>query len=213
MRSANCGVVAIKSRSSIYELHDWVEHLRRTLPIDAAIRTVADGLDKAGGGDRNHLASVLADLLREAERYTEAMQVLDGIMQRYPDDVRCAMSKAFLHFYLLEEPEEALKCINMALQRASRTGFFRREALGNKARILLKLGRGNVLSDVLEEIMSLKIVKGIPDIGRERDFVDRAPPGLIRKGVLDRYNEFRPKRPGDTSVDEPPEYSPPGDAG
>jgi hypothetical protein len=91
-------------------------------------------------------------------------------------------------------------------------GLFRREALGNKARILLKFGRGDELSDVLEEIMSLQIVKGIPDIGRERDFVDRAPPGLIRKGVLDRYDEFRPKRPGDTSGDEPPKYEPPDDA-
>ena len=212
MRSANCGVLAIKPRSSIYELHDWVEHLRRTLPIDAAIRTVSDSLDEVDGEDHRVLASLLAGLLREAERYTEAIHVLDGMMQRYPDDVRCAMSKAFLYLYLLEEPEEALKCINLALQRASRTGFFRREALGNKARILLKLGRGNELSDVLEEIMSLQIVKGIPDIGRERDFVDRAPPGLIRKGVLDRYNEFRPKRPGDTSVDELPRYEPPDDA-
>jgi tetratricopeptide (TPR) repeat protein len=212
MRSAKCEVIAIKSRSSIYELYDWVEHLRRNLPIDAAIRTVSDSLEKVDGEDHHVLASQLAQLLREAERYTEAMQVLDEIMQRYPDDVRCAMSKAFLYLYFLEEPEEALECINLALQRAYRTGFFRREALGNKARILLKLGRGDELSDVLEEIMSLQIVKGIPDIGRERDFVDRAPPGLIRKGVLDRYNEFRPKRPGDTSADEPPEYEPPDDA-
>lgn len=140
------------------------------------------------------------------------MQVLDGLMQRYPDDVRAANNKALNYFYFLEDPEEALRCINVALQRAYRTGFFRREVLGNKARILLELGRGDELSDVLEEIMSLQIVKGIPDIGRERDFVDRAPPSLIRKGVLDRYNEFLPKRPGDTSANEPPEYEPPGDA-
>jgi hypothetical protein len=205
-------VVAIKSRPSIYDLYDWVEHLRRTLPIDAAIRTVSDSLEKVDGEDRHVLASELAQLLCEAERYTEAVQVLDWIMQRYPDDVRCAMSKATNYLYFLGDPEEALKCINLALQRAYRTGFFRREALGKKARILLKLGRGDELSDVLEEIMSLQIVKGIPDIGRERDFVDRAPPGLIRKGVLDRYNEFRPKRPGDTSADEPPRYEPPDDA-
>jgi len=162
--------------------------------------------------DHRVLASQLAQLLREAGRYTEAVQVLDGMMQRYPDDVRSAMSKALDYFYFLEEPDEALECINLALERAYRTGVFRREALGNKARILLKLGRGDELSDVLEEIMSLQIVKGIPDIGRERDFVDRAPPGLIRKSVLDRYNEFRPKRPGETSADEPPEYEPPDDA-
>jgi hypothetical protein len=42
-------------------------------------------------------------------------------------------------------------------------------------------------------------------VGRERD---RAPPGFIRKSVLDRYNEFRPKLDGDTSADEPPAYEP-----
>lgn len=60
--------------------------------------------------------------------------------------------------------------------------------------------------------MSLHIGKDVPDIRRERDFVDRAPPGLIRKNVLDRYDEFRPKRPGDTSADEPPEWEPVNDA-
>jgi hypothetical protein len=59
--------------------------------------------------------------------------------------------------------------------------------------------------------MSLQMVKNIPDIGRERDFIDCAPPGLIRKNVLDRYNEFRPKRPGDGLADEPPKYEPPDD--
>jgi hypothetical protein len=84
--------------------------------------------------------------------------------------------------------------------------------LGHKARILLKLGRGDELSDVLEKIMSLQMKKGVVDVGRERDFVDRAPPGMIRRDVLDRYNEFRPKRAGDTSADEPPKFEPPDDA-
>jgi hypothetical protein len=60
--------------------------------------------------------------------------------------------------------------------------------------------------------MSLQIMKDIADIGRERDFVDRAPPGLIRKDVLDRYNVFRPKRAGDSTADEPPEFEHPDDA-
>ncbi len=134
------------------------------------------------------------------------------MLDQYPDDVRHAISKASLYLYSLDQPEEALKWIDFGLERAHRTRFFRREALGDKARILLKLGRGEELSDVLEEIMSLQIVKGVPDIGRERDFVDRAPPGLIRKNVLDRYNEFRPKRADDTSADEPPKWEPPNDA-
>ncbi len=160
--------------------------------------------------DHRFLGDELAWLLREAERDAEAVQVLDQMLTQYPDDVRFAISKAMMYLNL-DRLKDALKCIDVALERAHRTGHFRRESLGLKARILLKLDRGDELSHVLEEIMSLQIVKGVPDIGRERDFVDRAPPGLIRKSVLDRYNEFRPKRPGDTSADEPPKFEPPDD--
>jgi hypothetical protein len=158
------------------------------------------------------LAGELANLLSRAGRDDEALQVLGETLARYPDDVRPAISKANKYLYYLDNPEEALRSIDVALERAYRTLLFRREALGVKARILLKLGRGEQLSDVLEEIMSLKMMKDIADIGRERDFVDRAPAGLIRKDVLDRYNEFRPKRATDTTVDEPPEYEPADDA-
>ena len=72
--------------------------------------------------------------------------------------------------------------------------FFGVNALGVKARILLKLGLGDQLSRTLEEIMSLEMKQGIPDCGRERDFVDRAPAGMIEEGVLARYNAFCPKR-------------------
>ena len=90
--------------------------------------------------------------------------------------------------------------------------LFRKETHGVKSQILLQLGRGEQLSDVLEEIMPLQIRrKDIPDIGRERDFVDRAPPGLIRKDVLNRYNEFRSKRASDSMADEPPEFEPADD--
>jgi hypothetical protein len=155
---------------------------------------------------------VLAWLLCDAERDDEALQVLDGMLERYPDEVRPVLSKVRMYLWVLDEPMEALKWIDVALERAWRTGFFRREALNNKARILLKLGRGDELSNVLEEIMSLKMSKEIPDIGRERDFVDRAPTGLIRKDVFDRYNKFRPRRLGDTLADEPPKYEPADDA-
>jgi hypothetical protein len=131
------------------------------------------------------------------------------MIEPFPSDIRFPISKASLYFYHLENSEEALRCINLALQRAYTTKFFRREALGVKARILLKLGRGGQLSQVLEEIMSMQMIKGIPDVGRERDFVDRAPPGLIPDDVLARYNQFRPKRAGDTTWDEPPRWEPP----
>lgn len=201
----------IKRINPFAELEDWLRQLRNEAPLYRVIGVVTRRLEQTDGDDHRSLAYELTFLLREAERYREALQLLDQMLQRYPDDVLPAISKANIFVNSLDEPEEALKCIDIALERAYRTRFFRREALGDKARILLKLGRGDELSDVLEEIMSLQIVKGIPDVGRERDFVDRAPPGLIRKNVLDRYNEFRPKRPGDGLADEPPEYELPND--
>jgi tetratricopeptide (TPR) repeat protein len=169
---------------------------------------VSDRFETAAGEDRRWLGFELGFLLKEAERYDEALLLYAKLMERYPDDVRPALSRAMTFFYCLDDPDEALRCINVALDRARRTGFFRREALGDKARILLALGRGDELSDLLEEIMSLQITKDIPDIARERDFVDRAPPGFIREDVLGRYNQFRPKRPDDTTANEPPKYEP-----
>lgn len=41
--------------------------------------------------------------------------------------------------------------------------------------------------------MTLEMFFDARDTGRERDFVDRAPPGLIAAGIVARYNEFCPK--------------------
>jgi tetratricopeptide (TPR) repeat protein len=198
-----------KSRNP-YEIHDWVWQLRkRGSPVQEAIRKVSDRFKTAEGEEHRDLGFELGLLLGEAGRYDEKLLLHAELMDRYPNDVRSAISRAMTFFYGLGDSDEALRCINVAVDRARRTGFFRREALGDKARILLELGRGDELSDVLEEIMSLQMTKDIPDIARERDFVDRAPPGFIREDVLVRYNQFRPKRPDDTN--EPPKYEPSDD--
>ena len=193
------------------KLSQWVDQLVSELPLGEAIDIVSKRMRTASEEEEHTLASELASLLPTAGRYLEALQLLNEMIVRYPDEVRPSISKAMLYLYYIKDAEEALRCINLALKRAYRTLSFRRDALGVKARILLQLRRGEELSDVLEEIISLRIVKNIPDVGRERDFVDRAPPGLIRKNVLARYNQFRPKRATDSMADEPPEYEPPTD--
>jgi tetratricopeptide (TPR) repeat protein len=203
--------MTINRDDALLKLAEWVWRLRREQSLHRAIDVVAERAEQVDGDDRRFLAHELAELLREAGRNAEAVQVLDRILERYPDEVRAAISKAHIYFSALDQPEQALKWIDAAMERAGRTGFSQREVLGDKARILLKLSRGDELSDVLEEIMSLQMAPGIPDIGRERDFVDRAPPGLIRKNVLERYNEFRPRRPGDSSTNEQPKYEPAND--
>jgi hypothetical protein len=193
-------------------MKEWMRQLRggvslRTIIDDALVR-----MRTADDEDRYQLALHLHHLLGMAGRDGEALQIMNDMIGRYPNDVRFPISKVIQYLYFTKDLEEALKSIELALLRAYHTGLFRREALGVKARILLQLGRGEELSDVLDEIMSLRMIKDTPDIGRERDFVDRAPPGMIRADVLARYNKFRPKRPGDTDKDVPPVFEPPDDA-
>ena len=195
-----------------FELHKWCDELERKLPLSEAIAKVSARMRKSNGRDRYILGLNLHDLFVRAGRDAEALSIVDEMIELYPDDVRVPIIKARHFLYSQEDPQEALNWIEMALRRAHRTGFFRREALGVKARILVQLGKGKVLSQVLEEIMALKIKKGIPDIGRERDFVDRAPPGLISKKVLVAYNKFHPKLAGASDGNEPPEWTHPDDA-
>ena len=201
----------IRSVDSIRKLDQWINQLRDELPLSDVIDAVSARMRTGTGEDQYELALALQHLFIAAGRERDALPILDEMIERHPDDVRFPISKATLYLYFLNDPEEALRCIDLALQRAYRTGVFRREALGVKARILLQLGRGEQLSTVLEEIMSLQITRDVPDVGRERDFVDRAPPGLIREDILARYNEFRPKRASDGGSNEPPEYDPPDD--
>ena len=201
----------MSSRDPLVELCRWSVELERELPIGKAIARVSARMRKSDGESQYTLALCLERLLVRAGRRDEALSLMNAMIERYPDDVRVPISKATHYLYFQDDPEEALKWIDLALKRAYRTGDFRREVLGNKARILLELGRGKALSQVLEEIMALQIVKNVPDVGRERDFIDRAPPGLISEDVLARYNAFRPKRAADTDADEPPEWSYPDD--
>jgi len=176
------------------ELSKWADELQRTLPLADAIEAIEARRRGADGDDYRTLTFELINLLKIDCRTTEADRIIDEMIALLPDDVRFPLSKTSLHLYWLNDQEMALKAVDAALVRARRTGFFRREALGTKARILLGLGLGEQLPQILEEIMSLEIKPGVPDVRRERDFVDRAPPGTIPEDVLTRYNAFCPQR-------------------
>lgn len=180
-----------------FEINEWVRALHKVVPTDTLIDVVRARRESSSGEERDDLTFELKLLLAypvpgQPARYDEALQLIDSMIAEKPDDVRYPISKATLYLYSLDNPEEALKWIDLALERAFRTKFFLREALGTKARILLKLRRGEELGQVLEQIMSLDTYRDIPDIGLERDFVDRAPPGLISNEIVARYNRFYP---------------------
>ena len=85
--------------------------------------------------------------------------------------------------YREEQPKAAMAVIDRAVEVALRFGMFRREALGVKARIALALNRHDVVEDMLRQIMALAFTRGNADIGAERDFLDRLPPGSIDADV------------------------------
>jgi tetratricopeptide (TPR) repeat protein len=183
------------------EISLWARDLEKGLPAEDAINRVRERLNEGVDGDRDGLIFELRQFLTTAGRYDEALQLIDGEIERRPDDVRYPISKATLCHYNLDDPERALVCIDFALERAFRTRFFRREALGEKARILLKLGRGHELGQVLERIMSLDMYRGVPDIAKEDDFVKRAPSGLISEDIVARYKAFCPDRQPEEEID------------
>jgi len=181
----------------------WLSQACKKIPIGEAINRVRSRLRSEGGEGRYQLALNLKWLLTEARRFDEALRLIDRVIKAIPDDVRFAISKANLYFARLDDPEKALEAIDLAVERAFHTGECRREALGVKARILLKLGRGEELGQVLEQIMSLKVDRHLPDIPRERDFLDAAPPGLVRADIVARYDAFSSTSPARLSTNPP----------
>lgn len=178
----------------IIEIENWVNDLRGKHSLNVVI----DAVQKRKDAEKNErskyqLALILKGLLIEAGRDQEALHLLKEMAGRLPGDVRFPIAEASLNLYFLDNPKAALTAIDEALARARRTGLFRREALGVKARILLKLGLGEELAATLEEIMNLKIEDGVPDVGRERDFIDQMPSGLISEELRARYDAFCPK--------------------
>jgi len=89
-----------------------------------------------------------------------------------------------------QQPEEAMRIINEAIEVAIREGTYRRLALGMKARISLHLKDYPAVEDVLRQIIDLKFGRGNVDIGRERDFFDGLPPGSIDPAVARQYDEY-----------------------
>jgi hypothetical protein len=87
-------------------------------------------------------------------------------------------------------PEDATRFADRAVAVAMRTGVFRREALGMKARIGLELSDYGMVESALREIMQLTFTPGNLDIGAERDFFDRLPPGSIDPEVAKAYHEY-----------------------
>ena len=118
-----------------WQVHKWVRQLREEMSIDEVIDRVKARLQNADADEQCDLEHELYLLLKEEYRHDEVLQLIDQQIEREPDRVRPLISKASFVHWDRENPKEALKWIDLALECAHRTKFFRREALGCKARM------------------------------------------------------------------------------
>jgi hypothetical protein len=116
----------------------WRDQLKQGRPIDDIIDEVAAHFQSASGEERHGLFESLVYFLLRAKRNSEAVQIVDEMIGQFPDDVLYPIAKASLSLYFLKDLEKALSCIDLALQQAYRSGEFRRDAFGVKARIPLR---------------------------------------------------------------------------
>jgi hypothetical protein len=186
-------------------LHEWIELQRKVLPLDTAIDQIRSRCHAASDTDKTVLEPELYTLLMEAGRRDEALQILDAAIAQRPGEV---LSPTGWQFYDHNDRDDKLGLIDFALVRARSSGTWVRYILGSKAWLLVFLRRGEELGQVLEEIMAHKVRRDVPDIGRERHFVDASPPGLIPADLRARYDVFCPKRAGDVPF-PPPEFESP----
>jgi tetratricopeptide (TPR) repeat protein len=147
--------------------------------------------DEADPDKRYVLRSLLAGALAYAGRIDEAKALYLALHAERPDKPRSLISLAEKLLYAAEQPEMALPVIDQAIEVAFRTGDFRRNALGVKARIALALERYDLVEEVMRRILPLKTARAHVDCGIERDFLDRLPPGAIDEEVRRQYAELR----------------------
>jgi tetratricopeptide (TPR) repeat protein len=180
-------------RELLPEVDYWYRKLYRThrTAHDKTIKAIKDRIcRKPDAAEVDDLYRYLAGEYGMSGDYTAAEAIERRLAKKHPDDPLPLNSVAVNKCSYQRQPEEAMEVINHALEVAHRTGEFRRYTLGNKARIGLELKRYDIVEAVLKEIMQLDVDPEVPDIGRERDFFDRIPPGSIDADVARQYDEY-----------------------
>jgi hypothetical protein len=184
-------VEAIRRRDPAAEIHRWHQEWQQSQPDTDIIPALEDRIRRETHPLRLHgLRYFLADAHRDRGNYAASEAVFLADFEADPAEPMPLIFLAGQKLYYEEQPEAAMPVIDRAVEVALRSGTFRRHALGVKARIALALDRHDVVEDVLRQIMALAFTRGNADIGAERDFLDRLPPGSIDPGVARAYDEY-----------------------
>jgi tetratricopeptide (TPR) repeat protein len=200
----------IRRQSPYHEIDRWHHQLvssnrgRKITPI------IEKRLEKESNRFRiERLRWMLALEHQREGNYAAAEAIYLQEFEEDRDDPMPLISLAGQKLYSEEQPEEAMSFIDRAIPVAFRTGVFRRHALAIKARIALELKRYDIVEGILREILQLTFTRKNFDVGRERDILDRLPPGSIDSEVARQYDEYcraKGKLPTGDPGHEPPEW-------
>src|SRR5262245_62085931 len=87
--------------ASFKEFEQWVDQVEREVPTGILIEIVPARLRKADIWDHYPLSRMLETFPWRAKRNCEALDVLDAVIDCYPDDVRAPLNKAVRLLYFL----------------------------------------------------------------------------------------------------------------
>jgi hypothetical protein len=201
----------IRANDPILETHRWCEEWRQEngdanfIPVlEQKLRSETHPMKIRA------LRSFLADEYGNRGDYASAAAVRLDAIKDDPSEPMPLISLAGQKFYDEDEPDEAMRIIDEAVDVAFRSGTYRRLALGHRARIALHQQEYRLVEDVLKQIMELKFTRGNADIGVERDFFDALPPHSIDPAVAQQYDDYcraRGKARGADSPGEPPAWN------
>jgi hypothetical protein len=182
---------AIRGLDPLEPIHRWYKQWRREARDIDIIPALEERIAREADPARlQMLRFYLASEHTERGNYAAAEAVHLADIASRPDESMPLISLAGQKLYYEENPQAALPIIDRAIELAMRTGMFRRHALATKARIALALNDHAAVQDVLRRIMALTFTRGNADIGTERDFFDRLPPGSIDPDVARAYEEY-----------------------
>lgn len=183
---------------NVISLYQWYDELQRTDTDEAIVQKINARMAAASDkDDARSLAFILAGELTRQERFREAENILVDLSAQDPIEPYPLIRLAEVKLYYEQELDDALQVVDSALERARASEHFVRLALGVKARIAERLGRYDVVADVLRAIMAMSAPgSSRVDVGVERDFFDRIPSGAVDVALLHEYEAFCRRKAG-----------------
>jgi tetratricopeptide (TPR) repeat protein len=179
------------SANNIIDLEQWYHQLllenRNKSYIDTIrIRLMLEELDP----ERYAIEILLFREFRRTGMYSEAKEVIDGIIERHSHEIFPRVWLAELYLSFLDNPVKALKIIESAVVLAGEQGVLQRYVWGVRARIAVKLNRYDLLEECLSRLLDLSRTANEKDVGLEVDFFTHADHTRLSKSIVEQFKKL-----------------------